>query len=98
MIYSFDFLGKAAREKLGDEGLYAQSKFGVVVVAKEFARRYGTQVKPAANGEGGEVLSIPVNPGNLKTDLQRHMSNAQKYIVVRSNSFLPISIINLHLT
>ena len=68
---------------MGSDELYGQSKFAVVVMAKEFARHYSIQTKPAANGEGGEVLSIPVNPGNLKTGLQRYREGVSKILVVR---------------
>ncbi|KDQ11791.1 hypothetical protein BOTBODRAFT_162426 [Botryobasidium botryosum FD-172 SS1] len=58
-----------ARNKLGTRALYAQSKFGNVVVAQELARRYG--------GEG--IVTSSVNPGNLKTDLQRYQTGVQKW-------------------
>ncbi|KAF2141407.1 uncharacterized protein K452DRAFT_251337 [Aplosporella prunicola CBS 121167] len=41
---------------------YAQSKAGNVFLASEFARRY------AQDG----ILSVSFNPGNLRTELQRH--------------------------
>lgn len=40
--------------------------------AFELARRYGS--------EG--IVSIPLNPGNIKTDLGRHMPSFQRTIMV----------------
>ncbi|EUC37238.1 hypothetical protein COCCADRAFT_33506 [Bipolaris zeicola 26-R-13] len=50
---------------------YAVSKGGNILHAIEFRRRYG--------GEG--VVSIPLNPGNLKTDLANHIPIWQRLIV-----------------
>jgi len=52
-----------ARKKAGPQKLYSQSKHGVVVWATELARRYGDQ----------GIVSTALNPGNLKTELQRHL-------------------------
>ncbi|CAL1713794.1 unnamed protein product [Somion occarium] len=60
-----------ARKKLGIQRLYAQSKFANVLFARELARRYGHQ----------GIISIAVNPGNLKTDLQRNLKGLQKKLV-----------------
>jgi hypothetical protein len=43
-----------------------------VVVARELARRYGDK-----------IVSTSLNPGNIRTDLQRHMPHWQRSIVVR---------------
>ncbi|KDQ62478.1 hypothetical protein JAAARDRAFT_30374 [Jaapia argillacea MUCL 33604] len=51
-----------ARKKVGTGSLYAQSKYGNIVVANEFVRRYGDQ----------GIVSTSLNPGNIKTDLQRY--------------------------
>ncbi|KAH8115056.1 NAD-binding protein [Phellopilus nigrolimitatus] len=59
-----------ARRKYNKWLLYGQSKFGNVVVAKELARRYAD--------EG--IVSISVNPGNLTTDLHRHVSKAEQWL------------------
>ncbi|RDB18042.1 hypothetical protein Hypma_000726 [Hypsizygus marmoreus] len=53
-----------ARRKAGSFKLYCQSKYGDLVFASELARRYGDQ----------GIVSMAVNPGNLSSDLQRHMS------------------------
>jgi len=52
-----------ARRKKSAESLYMQSKLGDVVLAKEMARRYGDQ----------GIVCTSVNPGNLRTELQRHV-------------------------
>ncbi|RDB18051.1 hypothetical protein Hypma_000729 [Hypsizygus marmoreus] len=43
--------------------LYAQSKYANIVFANELARRYADQ----------GIVSTAVNPGNLRSDLQRHL-------------------------
>ncbi|KLO08983.1 NAD-P-binding protein [Schizopora paradoxa] len=50
-----------ARDKMGDQTLYLQSKLGNTLVSREFARRYSS--------EG--IASIALNPGNISSDLQR---------------------------
>ncbi|KAF7314437.1 NAD(P)-binding protein [Mycena kentingensis (nom. inval.)] len=52
-----------ARKKMDFFTLYAQSKLGNVVFTNELVRRYGDQ----------GIVSVSVNPGNLKTELLRHM-------------------------
>ncbi|KAJ7151440.1 NAD(P)-binding protein [Mycena crocata] len=54
------------RNKLGTAKLYMQSKFANIVVSNELARRYGDK----------GIVSVSLNPGNLKTDLQRHTPGA----------------------
>ncbi|KAF8895337.1 NAD(P)-binding protein [Infundibulicybe gibba] len=59
--------------------LYAQSKFGNIVFSNELARRYGSQ----------GIVSTSLNPGNLKTELARHLP---KYLQVLSKIFVyPVS-------
>jgi retinol dehydrogenase-12 len=48
--------------KLGSFTLYGQSKAGNVVLSHEVAKRYGDQ----------GVISVSLNPGHLKSDLQRN--------------------------
>ncbi|KAJ6581090.1 NAD(P)-binding protein [Mycena capillaripes] len=55
-----------ARNKLGPAKLYMQSKFANIVLSNELARRYGDK----------GIVSTSANPGNLKTDLQRHTPGA----------------------
>ncbi|KAK7034767.1 short-chain alcohol dehydrogenase [Paramarasmius palmivorus] len=55
-----------ARRKAGNGKMYMYSKFGNVVLSNELARRYGDQ----------GIVSTSLNPGNLKTDLQRTMPGA----------------------
>ncbi|EMD31845.1 hypothetical protein CERSUDRAFT_162663 [Gelatoporia subvermispora B] len=59
------------REKIGTRMLYAQSKFLNAVVARQFAKRYGD------NG----IISLSCNPGNLKTELQRHAMGVQRKLM-----------------
>ncbi|EIM88722.1 NAD-P-binding protein [Stereum hirsutum FP-91666 SS1] len=59
------------RDKLGTYGLYAQSKHGNVVIANEFARRY------AKDG----IVTTSCNPGNLKSDLQRHLNPISHFLL-----------------
>ncbi|KAF8177007.1 hypothetical protein BJ912DRAFT_692851 [Pholiota molesta] len=60
-----------ARKKKGSGLLYSQSKLGNIVFSNELARRYG--------GEG--VVSTSLNPGNLDSDLMRHLPTWQKNVV-----------------
>ncbi|KAJ7621215.1 NAD-P-binding protein [Roridomyces roridus] len=62
------FKDSPERRKLGDKKLYGQSKFGNVVFSNELARRYGDQ----------GIISISLHPGNIKTDLARHSSPAER--------------------
>jgi len=50
---------------------YGVSKAGNILHAKEFAKRFG--------GEG--IVSVALDPGNLKTDLQRHVPGWQVKIM-----------------
>ncbi|KAI0322374.1 NAD-P-binding protein [Amylostereum chailletii] len=69
---SFDtFKGDPARRQLTTEALYAQSKFGTVVCAKELARRYG---------DAG-IVSLSMNPGNVNTNLHRRVTGAKKSMI-----------------
>ncbi|KAJ6552934.1 NAD-P-binding protein [Mycena capillaripes] len=55
------------RRKCSTHKLYAQSKFGMVVLSAELARRYGEQ----------GIVSIAMNPGNVRTPLQRELSGIE---------------------
>ncbi|EIN11082.1 NAD(P)-binding protein [Punctularia strigosozonata HHB-11173 SS5] len=59
------------RKKISPSDLYAQSTFGKIVFSQELARRYGTQ----------GIVSIALHPGNLKTDLGRHLPALLRRIV-----------------
>ncbi|KAG2131788.1 hypothetical protein DEU56DRAFT_739839 [Suillus clintonianus] len=61
------FKDSPARKKMSASALYGQSKTATF----ELARRYGS--------EG--IVSIPLNPGNIKTDLARHMPSFQRSIL-----------------
>ncbi|KAJ7069772.1 hypothetical protein C8F01DRAFT_976369 [Mycena amicta] len=54
-----------ARKKLGANNLYAQSKLGNAILSNELSRRFAEQ----------GIISVAVNPGNLKTELQRHLGS-----------------------
>ncbi|KAJ2929759.1 hypothetical protein H1R20_g7320, partial [Candolleomyces eurysporus] len=69
---NFDTLKDSrARRKSGPNQLYAQSKLGNAIFAKELARRYGDQ----------GIVSTGLNPGNLTSDLQRHLGRIQTMLV-----------------
>ncbi|KAJ7459941.1 hypothetical protein FB451DRAFT_1505964 [Mycena latifolia] len=59
------------RKKKGTVGLYSQSKFGNVVFSNELSRRYADQ----------GIISVSLNPGNLKTELQRHLSSVTRTVL-----------------
>ncbi|KAF8442815.1 hypothetical protein L210DRAFT_3445398 [Boletus edulis BED1] len=65
------FKDTTARKKVSSSKLYCQSKFGNVVLASELDRRYRT--------EG--IVSISLNPGNIYSDLQRHMGSISRRIL-----------------
>ncbi|TFK40855.1 NAD(P)-binding protein [Crucibulum laeve] len=65
------FKDTPARRKMTPLALYAQSKFGNVVFSNEMARRYGDQ----------GIISMSVNPGNLRSDIQRHVSKTKASLV-----------------
>ncbi|KAH9991371.1 NAD-binding protein [Russula vinacea] len=67
------------RRKYNPWNLYNKSKLGNVVVARELARRHGDK-----------IVSTSVNPGNLDTDLQRHMPKWQ-YAILRHLLLYPAS-------
>ncbi|ESK85731.1 NAD-P-bindingprotein [Moniliophthora roreri MCA 2997] len=71
VIHWDTFVPGPARTKFGTQGLYSQSKFGQVVWTREFAKRYGSQ----------NILAFSCNPGNLETDLQRHMGGVMKFFI-----------------
>lgn len=61
------FAPSGGPKTLGRQGDYGQSKAGNLLLANECAKRWGN--------ESG-VLHLCWNPGNLKTELQRHVSVA----------------------
>ncbi|KAJ7718642.1 hypothetical protein B0H16DRAFT_1797198 [Mycena metata] len=58
------------RKKWSPEKLYFQSKFGNVAFSNELNRRYADQ----------GIMSVALNPGNLKSNLQRHMSGVNLFL------------------
>ncbi|TFL05008.1 hypothetical protein BDV98DRAFT_542593 [Pterulicium gracile] len=59
------------RKKMTTAKLYIQSKFGIAVFSRQLAKRYGDQ----------GIVSIALNPGNLKTELSRHSSPFEIFVV-----------------
>ncbi|KAK9329507.1 hypothetical protein V1520DRAFT_379187 [Lipomyces starkeyi] len=72
---NFDDINYTKTRSLFSWITYAQSKAGAVLLADEYAKR---SVVDAALSEDGtkknHVISISLNPGNLKTNLRRHSS------------------------
>ncbi|KAK7055765.1 NAD(P)-binding protein [Favolaschia claudopus] len=60
-----------ARKKMGVNVLYFQSKFGNVAFSNELFRRYGDQ----------GIMSCSLNPGNLRSGLQRNLSGLTKFLI-----------------
>ncbi|KAJ7149332.1 NAD-P-binding protein, partial [Mycena haematopus] len=60
-----------ARKKLGVNKLYYQSKFANVAFSNELFRQYGDK----------GIVSVALNPGNLKSGLQRHLTGLTKFII-----------------
>ncbi|KAI9443884.1 NAD(P)-binding protein [Lactarius indigo] len=58
------------RKQYSEMELYNKSKFGNVVVARELARRHGDK-----------IVSTSLNPGNIRTELQRHMPWWQRTVL-----------------
>ncbi|KAG5652888.1 hypothetical protein H0H81_003251 [Sphagnurus paluster] len=58
------FKDSPKRKKSSTINLYNQSKFANIVFSNELARRYGDQ----------GIVSTALNPGNLRSDLQRHVT------------------------
>ncbi|TFK24419.1 NAD(P)-binding protein [Coprinopsis marcescibilis] len=65
------FKDSPARRKLSPTALYGQSKLGNVIFSNELARRYGDQ----------GIISSSLNPGNIVTNLMRHLPNFVRKIV-----------------
>ncbi|KAI0029800.1 NAD(P)-binding protein [Vararia minispora EC-137] len=58
------------RRNLSPMELYIQSKHANVIHARELARRYGD-----------DIVTTSVNPGNLRTELQRYLVGVQKFVI-----------------
>ncbi|KAF7299010.1 NAD(P)-binding protein [Mycena indigotica] len=65
------FKDSPARKRMGVNNLYSQSKLGNAIFSNELARRF--------RGQG--IVSVAVNPGNLKTELQRHLGSIGQMIL-----------------
>ena len=51
---------------------YMQSKAGITFLAHEYAKKLGDK----------GIVSTSLNPGNLRTDLQRHLDSISGFLVV----------------
>ncbi|TFY80394.1 hypothetical protein EWM64_g3617 [Hericium alpestre] len=60
------------RNKVSTYDLYNQTKFANLVLANELARRHDDR-----------IVSISVNPGNLRTELQRYLTGPRKWVIDR---------------
>ncbi|TFK96602.1 NAD-P-binding protein [Pterulicium gracile] len=60
-----------ARKKKSTLMLYAQSKFGNVVLSNQLAKRYGDQ----------GIVSTSLHPGILRTELGRHLSTIEQLLL-----------------
>jgi len=67
-----------ARTKKGTRFLYSQSKLGNIQLSNELAHRYGDQ----------GIVSISLNPGNIRTDLIRDISLFE-YLMIVTVQFSP---------
>jgi len=74
LFYGIDwntFRDGPKRKSLGTTMLYSQSKFGNIVVSREFAQRYGDQ----------GIVFTSLNPGNIITTLQRYASPFKRFFM-----------------
>ncbi|TFK84294.1 NAD(P)-binding protein [Polyporus arcularius HHB13444] len=70
--FNFDlFKDGPQRRKASSNEMYAQSKLGNVIVARQVAKRYA---------EKG-IVSISVNPGNIQSNLQRYVPNIVRIVM-----------------
>ncbi|KAK7451072.1 short-chain alcohol dehydrogenase [Stygiomarasmius scandens] len=61
-----------ARRRIGKYRLYGHSKFGNIVFSNELARRFGDK----------GVISTAVHPGNIKSELHRHLPSITSILMV----------------
>ncbi|KAI0355004.1 NAD(P)-binding protein [Trametes cingulata] len=60
-----------ARRKMNSQTLYFQSKLGNAVVANQVAKRYADK----------GIISISVNPGNIRSELQRYIAGPVRKVM-----------------
>ncbi|KAI0671229.1 NAD-P-binding protein [Trametes maxima] len=65
------FKDSPQRRKWSSQALYSQSKLGNAIVANQTAKRYADK----------GIIAISVNPGNIETELQRHMPAVARKIL-----------------
>ncbi|KAH8822871.1 NAD-binding protein [Flagelloscypha sp. PMI_526] len=63
--------GAYRNQNVSSAEMYSEAKLGNILISNEFARRYGDQ----------GLVSISLNPGNLKTDLMRTTGFVEKTIL-----------------
>ena len=68
---TFEKDGNVKQFLSGPEPCYGQSKAGNTYLAAEFAHRYGKD----------GIISVSWNPGNLKSELQRHLPAIQNFVL-----------------
>ena len=83
---SFELLKDSpARRKRRSGLLYGQSKTGNILFSNELARRYGDK----------GIVSISLNPGAIRTELQRHSNGVLRtvlhWLVLKDVSFGPLT-------
>ncbi|TFY63928.1 hypothetical protein EVG20_g6134 [Dentipellis fragilis] len=71
MLYTGIHFGQGpGRDRMTTYELYNQSKHANVVFARELGRRYGDQ----------GIISTAVNPGNIRSELQRHLNPVARFV------------------
>ncbi|KAG6850276.1 hypothetical protein H0H93_015533 [Arthromyces matolae] len=76
------FKCSAARRKRTTQQMYIQSKFANLVYSNELARRYGNQ----------GLVCIAVNPGNIKTSLDRHIDTIFDRLSIKALQIYPVEL------
>ncbi|KAI0953970.1 hypothetical protein AcW1_006721 [Taiwanofungus camphoratus] len=74
MMYTINwgsFKDGPARRKMSPSQLYSQSKFANVVIARQIAKRYADQ----------GIISISLDPGGIRTELQRYITGLAHLII-----------------
>ena len=82
------FDGKSAKVHGSPLADYGQSKAAKAYLAAEFAERFGRD----------GIISVSWNPGNLKSELQKHLSTLFQFILSTERSSLYLQFLMLVLT
>ncbi|KAK9374029.1 uncharacterized protein V1513DRAFT_447051 [Lipomyces chichibuensis] len=78
---NFDDVNYASTPNVSSWLTYSQSKAGAVILAHEYAKRSVGNAPLIPDGKKNHVISISLNPGNLKTNLQRHVPKVRSFFV-----------------